>query len=397
MDPLKKNSKKKLESDQTSLTTSGRAPMDTIPRDAVAGAEAEANSVLAKIQAAKRQAVDPADYSAMKDAEDQAQKLYEERADRSEWLSLAEKIGNAVTRIGAAHSGNQIGADMSKIDYGPGIDWEGRNQRYGRDLDRSLSKSARDRESTDRQQTLKQKLADQSFEDQRQGLEKEYDFKKNKYGQETDTYQQALRDRDTFKRQEQSLQSQEARAESRARAADERDAKRSQSSGDAAEFKAQVADLQSQLKEATSDAESASQAAQILSSQKDLSKKGGEKLMANYPQVMAKAGITPEQMASIQEGATEKGMIWDSVNEKTRQKLIQEQLITPKQEKIRSIRQALDNLLKRGDGQQVAPGQEAPPPSGPTVAQIKKYVEMYPQVTPDQAKEILTKRMSSGT
>lgn len=392
-------SKTTRSSDSLASKLKGRVPADTIPRDAVDAAEEEQNATLQRIQELKRTAVAPADYSAAKAAEDQAERLYNERADRGEWLSLAEKVGNAITRIGAAHAGNQIGADLSKIDYGPGIDWEGRNRRYAADLDRSLSRGKTERAAIDQAQETEAKLADRNFQDTLHGLETEYDAKRNKYNQETDTYQQALRDRDSFERQERSLRASEARAENRQRSSEERESNRRTASESDALLKMQVSDLQKQLVEAEKDAEAASQAAQILKSQPDLSKKTGEKLMTNYPAVMARAGITPEQMASIDEQAVEPGRLWGTnPSEKKRQELIQETLINPKLEKVKTIRQALDAKLA-GQGMSKSSSsseseQKQTAGKQPSEADIAKYVKMYPQVTPDQARDILTKRMN---
>lgn len=298
----------------------------------------EMRSVLEALQAAKSMSASPADTADLDTQAKDAQRLYNDRADRAEWLSLADRIGNALVRINAANSGLKSGVDMTKINYGPGYDASAAEQRAARDYEMSLKNIGQSR--SDR--TYNQKLEQDRLDREARALEPRYDFEKYKYGQETDTYQQSLRDAETFKRRKEELASQEARDLTK----EGRQTKKEEKSEDKQLRALQVTDLQKQIASAQSEAQAASQAAQILSSQDDLSKKSAEKLMSSYPGIMAKAGITPEQMTAIQEQATEKGFIWDSVDNKKRQQLIQEQLIKPKQEQITNLRKALDGILK---------------------------------------------------
>jgi hypothetical protein len=301
----------------------------------------EVQSVLEALQKAKAMSASPADTADLDTQAKDAQRLYNDRADRAEWLSLADRIGNALVRINAANAGLKSGVDMTKINYGPGYDASAAEQRAARDYEMSLKNIGQSR--SDR--TSAQKLEQERLDREARALEPKYDFEKYKYGQETDTYQQGLRSAESSKTRREELASQEARD----REKEGRQTKKEEKSEDKQLRALQVTDLQKQIASAQSEAQAASQAAQILSSQKDLSKKSADKLMSNYPGIMAKAGITPEQMTAIQEQATEKGFIWDSVDDKKRQQLIQEQLIKPKQEQITNLRKALDGILRKGD------------------------------------------------
>jgi hypothetical protein len=303
--------------------------------------EKEVQSVLEALQRARAMSASPADTADLDVQAKDAQRLYNDRADRAEWLSLADRIGNALVRINAANAGLKSGVDMTKINYGPGYDASAAEQRAARDYEMSLKNIGQGR--SDR--TSAQKLEQDRLDREARALEPKYEFEKYKYGQKTDTYQQSLRDAEALKRREKELTSQEARDLSR----EKRLSKADQEREDKQLRSLQVTDLQKQIASAQSEAQAASQAAQILSGQKDLSKKNADKLMSSYPGIMAKAGITPEQMTAIQEQATEKGFLWDSVDEKKRQQLIQEQLIKPKQEQITNLRKALDGILGKGD------------------------------------------------
>lgn len=347
----------------------------------------EVKSILDKIKQARSTSLSPGDTSTFDQAEKDAQDLYNQRADRAEWLSLADRVGNAVTRMAAANSGLKSGVDLSHIDYGPGYDQKAALDRAGKDFGMSLERTGRQRTTQTEADKLKREQSDREAE----GLAKDYDFAKYKYGQGTDTYQQGLKDKEANQRRKEELAFQGAREDKRDLRSENRLEQEKQHQSTVLKAK----DLQDQLKTAQQDADAASQAAQILSSSDDLSKKNAEKLMATYPTAMAKAGITPEQMSSIQERATKKGLFWDNIDPKERQRLINEELIKPKQEQVRNLRQALDNLI----------GGKSTPDQPPTIAaqgveptddMVKKYTSMYPSVSPDQAKDILKRRLNGG-
>lgn len=307
----------------------------------------ELKSLSDKLKEARQKAATPADYAEIEQQEQEAQRLYNERADRAEWLSLADRIGNALVRYGAAQSGLKSGVDMTQINYGPGYDQKAAQERAARDYEMTLGSLGRKRGA------LKDLSAAEQAKLDREARAAEVPYETEKYllGQHTDTYQQRLRDDEAFRRRQAELETQAARD----RAREEREAKRTETAADKQLQAQRYGDLQKELKQARDEEAAAAQAAQVLASQKDLGKKSAEKVMTSYPGIMAKAGITPEQMSSIQERATEKGWIWDSIDEKKRQQLIQEEIIKPKQEQVKNLRQALDSLLQKKE-----PGAAAP-------------------------------------
>lgn len=341
---------KKVNKTETVNSTSMAGPEQMLQEPS----DQEVRKVLDRIKAAREKSADPVDQQEFDKQEQEAQRLFDERANRAEWLGLADRIGNALVRIGAANAGLKEGVDLSQINYGKGYDQQAALDRAAKGYEMSIGQTGRRRKGALEQQSYQQDRLDREAS----SLAPELDFQKSKYGNQYDTYQQSLRDAASDKRRQSEITSQESREEARNKAREERDKKRLEEAEDKQLRALQVSDLQKQISGAEQDAEAAAQAAQILSSQDSLSKKSADKLMTNYPQIMSKAGITPEQMASIEERATEKGIIWDTVDPKVREQLIQQELIKPRQERIQNLRQALDKILagrKPEGGQQEAP------------------------------------------
>jgi hypothetical protein len=323
----------------TTTESSTQGPLMGQPSDK------EVQSVLEALQKAKAMSASPADTADLDTQAKDAQRLYNDRADRAEWLSLADRIGNALVRINAANAGLKSGVDMTKINYGPGYDASAAEQRAARDYEMSLKNIGQSR--SDR--TSAQKLEQERLDREARALEPKYEFEKYKYGQETDTYQQSLRDAETFKRRKEELSSQEARD----REKEGRQTKKEEKSEDKQLRALQVTDLQKEMAAEQAQLQAMSQATELIKLQPDLSKKNADKVMSSYPAIMGKAGLNSEQLTAIQEQATEKGdwtRLWqDSVDEKKRQQLLEDQLLKPKREKIANLRNALDAILRKGD------------------------------------------------
>jgi hypothetical protein len=316
--------------------------------------DTEVKSVLDAIKKAKAKSADPVDTAAFDKQEQEAQELYNKRADRAEWLSLADRVGTALTRIGAASAGLKSGVDLSKIDYGKGYDQTAAQDRAATDYKMSAGQIGNKRKDAKDKQSFEQ----DSLDREAKALEPGYDFAKYQYGQKYDTYQQGLRDQELNKRRGMD----DAKTELNARSREERDAARAKEAQERQLRQLSVSDLNQQLKSAQEDADATRQAAAILATAPDLSKKGAEKLMTNYPGVMAKAGITPEQMASIEERAVSPGKLWGTnPDPKLKQQLIQEELLKPKLERITNLRQALDSVL--GGARAASAGQPAQEPA----------------------------------
>lgn len=341
--------------------------------------DAEVQSVLKKIQEARRQTAEPADLTALDQAEQDAEMLYRDRASRAEWLSVAERVGNSLVRLGAAQKGLQTGVDMSHLQLDKPLDWEGKIDRYGREYDRDLGVIGKQKGQARQGVADKQKQFDTDYDVTMDKLKPELDFSKYKYGQEYDTHQAGLRDSAAFSRQEASLAAQEARA-------DKRDAVRQTREGDLIDKdlrNKKYDNLQKQLKVAQQEAGNTAALVDILGKADDLSEGSLRKLEEKSPGILAKAGVTPEELALVEKNAEVPGRLYGTNVDEGKRKAGLDALVKAKRDEITNLRQALDSLLQ-GQGQGQDQGKKV------TRAELDEYMKQY-KVTEEQARATLGK------
>jgi hypothetical protein len=145
-------------------TNAQNTGLDVDADASAAPSDDEVGTILARIKAARASATDPVDLQQYKDAQDEAGQLYKDQADRSQWLSLADKIGSSVAKIGAARQGLKAGVDLSHIDTGPGYDVTGAMDRASKDYATQLNKIRGDREDALKNQNQDYTLADKAFD-----------------------------------------------------------------------------------------------------------------------------------------------------------------------------------------------------------------------------------------
>lgn len=136
---------------------------DTAP-DSEVPSDDEVNSVLKKIQAARQQAVTPIDQAKFDAAEDQAKQLYKDQADRSEWQSLAEKVGRSLIQYNNAQTGLARGIDLSHVDLGPQTDWAGQTKQAASDYQTELGLQEQRRQKALENQKQEMGLAEKAFD-----------------------------------------------------------------------------------------------------------------------------------------------------------------------------------------------------------------------------------------
>jgi hypothetical protein len=112
----------------------------------------------------------PADISKFQDAEEEAKRLYEERADRAEWLSLAETIGRGLIHFNLANQGLKSGVDLSGVKLEPATDWDARVKRYGDEYSTELARQGRLRTATMEQDREKQRTRREGLKDELDAL-----------------------------------------------------------------------------------------------------------------------------------------------------------------------------------------------------------------------------------
>lgn len=271
----------------------------------------------------KLQYASPRDEEAIQRERDRAEELYDKARSRNEWLEVAQTLAAAIAQFGAAQAGAAQGVavrtpSIAMTDYGA------RTARSERALERSLRNIEQD--AAARERAAKEKTGTEEFNIRMQ-LE-----------------QEKIRQREA-----------EKQAEAGKETAEDRQIR-----------SLQAGDLRSQIQQKQKEVEAASQLANQLAMQSDFSSKSLKKMEEKTPGLLAKAGVDATDLALIEQEATERGYIWDSVNQEKKQQLIKERILDKKREQLSNLRQAFDSVI---GSRQAAPAratvQPAAAPSGP--------------------------------
>lgn len=379
------------------------------------------DTVAQRLSSLKRQTAlvnDPIQERGVQQMEEEAKDLYNSQANRTEWLSLAEKIGNSLVRLNAANKGLKEGVDLSGVNLGPGTDWNGQMDRYGRDYDRTLKQAVQKRDQNRQTGLDTQKQYDHDYEDQFAGGKAEFENEKNKYNQKTDSFQQDRKDAASHVRRMEEIGSQEGRADRRASDADTRAAKREQDKYDDFVRRERMKDVVGQESDAEKQLQARATLINQLEREGDFSAKGKERLQQKYGQIAAQAGMDLDATITSLEAEDHALPGWlggrSNKDDKTAKTTILSGKLAESKNLLDQIRLKKKELIESGGGtggvkqinkpQQPAPDKQPgtedskSPPAGqakePTEDQVSKYVKMYPKVTPEQAKEILRKRLN---
>lgn len=284
--------------------------------------------------------VPPDTSKSLQEAISGAERLYNQRANRNDWLEVAQSLSRAVTQYGAAQSGMRTGRDMSNLNMGPGIDYGARSDRAFRDYSQQV-KNAQD-SSVLQRQNYQDKLANSKLDYAQQSepyslgakLASANELETERYGKAVDV--EGIRD-DRRAREE--------------RAREEREAHREEVRLGESDRKYQATDLKTALQ----GAEKKLQAAQAIGNQAatddDLNSKSKNKIKEKYGVLAADAGIDPEALANIGEQSKDSGLFgtgfFTSQDPKKKSALIQEQVVKPRQEAVDRIREQLRALSTR--------------------------------------------------
>lgn len=315
----------------------------------------EAKTVLKSIQDTKRQVAPGADTSGLDQAEADARQLYQDRANRAEWMGVAERVGNAMVKLGAAQAAIGHNVDVSRIQDVAPTDWEGRIDRYAKDYSTDLGALGHKRERLQEQVKQNQGNLDKAYEDTQRGLKDQLDLGRFQYGEESNNFRQDKRDNTAFQREL-------IRDAARDRAQTTRDstaADRTDKTLNQQLNMKRADDLQRQLKEEEEAKRNSSIAAQALASQDDLSSKSVAKLEQTMPGMLGKAGLSPADLDAINKESEVPGTLWGkNVDPDKRAAVIQAKVIGVHDRKIATLRQALDKVLG-GGGAPTAPTSQA--------------------------------------
>lgn len=260
--------------------------LNSIPSDE------ETASILRRIQAARAAATSPVDLKAFDAAEKEAKELYQERADRAEWLSLADRVSNALVRIGAANAGLKSNVDMSKIDYGPQTDWEGRINRYGKEYSTELGRLKDQRGSAIQNQRDEFGLGEKAFDMASREKAALATAKRAADAQASQDARQdkALAAQDGWRRAD--LEFRESKETDRQAAT----RKWQEEQNAAAQQKLDIKDVDASLTAAGKQHRALQQLVNQLQTDKDLGSKNRDKLAAQYGKLASEAGVDLDEL-----------------------------------------------------------------------------------------------------
>lgn len=322
--------------------------------------DAEVKTVLQAIQDNKRQLVGVADTSDLDAAAAQARQLYQDRASRAEWMGVAERVGDAMAKFGVAGEAIKGHVDVSQFKDVTPTDITGSIGRYAQDYSTQLGALSQQRQARIEQQGVAQGQSNLSFQDQQNAQNAALGFEKEKYGQQSSDYRQSLRDAVMMNRED----ARSNRSDIRADTSQQRQMRQ-----------LQATDLQKQLQGAELEKRDAVIAASALASQDDLSPKSVAHLEQTMPGLLGRAGITPEQLADINKQATTQGWFTSDVDPAKRNQLIQQQVIQNKNDKISSLRDALNHVL--GTPGTIPSATSATPPPDATKTVTSQQLQDY--------------------
>lgn len=315
----------------------------------------------------------------LREAIDRAERLYQEKTDRNDWLEVAQILSRAGAQFAAAQSGMSSDRNMAGLQFGPGVDYGARNERAFREYSTQL------------------RTAGDGADRSRQGFLDTDAARKENFGQKTGYLKEAI---DTAKAREADTERyRRAEAAERERAGRDSARQTQQDQREDAREAARLRDLNLRdLASEEKDLEAQLKARQTLVNQMlqegDLSSKSVNKLQEKYGALAAQAGVDLAQLREqLEREGSKPGVLWGTNPDPEKQ----QQILSGKIQEVRSLLDAVktrkSQLLQPGG----APQGDTPAPKGPkepTTEQVQKYVQLYPQVTEEQARDILRKRLN---
>lgn len=363
-----------------SIRTKGRAPVQ----------RSEADNIIKQLEGVDKAYQDnlnaPSfDRTKLEDALNRARELRDTQTTRNDWLEVAQTLAKAVAQYGAAQSGmaneGRYGRDNSGINFGPGVNYEARNQRAGREYEQTA------REQADLVNLDRQKDKDINA------------VEKDKYGADRTRLEDALRvarDREKQASEESIYQLREQRADAKARGAD-----------DKLLLRENLKDTQKNIEDLQAKDKNLRNAVGVVM-REDLNSKSDEAARAKLDSLAANAGITSDELLrATNEANKEKPgflsrtfssteeldknkekrakSVYDALGTETRAKL--DALIEKKKQLLRGASepsQAQQSPVQSNNQPQQAQGGGKDP-------QIGKYASQY-NLSYDQAKKVLVGR-----
>lgn len=339
----------------------GRKPSSRKLRDAVDAYEAAAGQL--KEQSADTSAID-ADLA-------KARQAYDDKVSRNELLSLVQMVAQGFAKLAAYQYGAKSGRYIADQVNVPTVDYDKRSDRASEDY-KQTSLEARDKRHSELDKADKRY---QIEKDKVGSLRERIGAEESALGRETSMYGDELsaaRARNSDATREKAATDRELSAEERANRA----------------YGAKLFDNLQQEEEGLS------RATNVLKDEK-------KSKAVNVDQLATQAGIDEARLAEIKQEAasaaeTEDTVFTDEdrlVKEKTHAGILGE--IRKKLEAVRARKVEADKLMRTGKmPEQGAAGTPAATEKKPTPDQVAKYKAMYPNVSDEQATQILTDRLN---
>lgn len=295
----------------------------------------------------------------LKDSIAEARALYNSEATKNDWLQVAQTLSRAVAQFGAAASGGKS-HNMAGLDLGNGIDYEARSKRA---LD---------------QYKLEREGLTEEAKNQRQKEEDLGSRQKEIHGIQAKSLEDAL----AAQREREKDEDQFNKAIELAKMQGDREALRNalhdKKVGDAEAEKdriLQINNMKAEQKSTDAQVQAGLQLANLYNNYDDMKSKYKDKLPEMESQLAAKAGIDPAQLTEVSNSAMDKGIlgtgIFRSEDKKAKSKLVTDQLIKPKQDRLGSLKSAIDELSRKRSSASAAPAASNPAPAPQDSGMVK--------------------------
>lgn len=317
------------------------APADAPP------SQTEYSSIQARVQAMRDAAGPKTDTSGLDRADEEAKRLYDEKASRAEWLSLAEQLGRSLVRLNAANTGLKYGVDLSGVDLGKGTDWEGRTDRYAKDYTTELGRNDRGRLNARSQDKENQDLAEKAMDaDSRERGVLSAEERAAKAALAADE-RQAAREKAAGQRQDKSLAAQEAGQSARLKQQQQFEQDREGRANKAASLRDEEHNQAEAIK---MDRARESLFNNLMN--EDLSGKSADKLEAEYGKLAGEAKVSLSQVkAELEKERTSRPQIFggrSDEEDKKAQEVVKDKYLTETKNLLEGIARRKRSLLEGG-------------------------------------------------
>lgn len=282
-------------------------------------------------------------HKTMLDAIQRAKDMYNENSTRADWSEVAEIIGRAAAKLGAATAGLHSNMDLSQLDMGKPIDWEARRAGYRQEYRNDADLAAKQYE-IDRQTALDEGRATNS-----------------NYAKKEQFLQTALK--------QQNEQARENKYQSRLGEQDKR--------MELTDLAGQQRELQKKLQAVQTVAND-----QDLLTNADVGNKDNKKIQEKLSSVAAAGGIDTGALQKELEATDKPGKLWGTNPDPIARKQVMDNHVQEIKTMLDAINDRRQQLLgARGQATPVAPPTTNPPAANPDTGPASVQAGPAPEAT----------------